>query len=220
MKHEVKYLFRNRVIPALAFAFGLVLGPVGVDAQSVINVAGATTQFQSWKLASGATFTDVQADQQTGLTQGDFMGLTAGATGYSTTPATDVASSMVTAGTIGGVDHIVFRYRMTDKNGTKSYVGSTISVGFGFTGVSAAGALTIVASVDSTNAGQSFFFQSPGTGLNDGPSTTSLDNGVFAANPYSKAAPLLLTTGTNWSYITSMSTLGETNYNRMSEDRA
>lgn len=182
-------------------------------AQAVINVAGSSSQFQTWKLASGATLFDVQADQQTGLSPGDFMGLAAGATGYSTTPTSDVASSMVTAGTINGVDYLVFRYRMTDYNGNKNYVGSAVSVGIGFQELSGAGVTTIYATVDSKGSGQEFFFQGGGTGLNDGPSTTTLDGGTFANNPYSKAAPLLLTSGTNWSYQ-KVTAIGETNYDR------
>lgn len=182
-------------------------------AQAVINVAGASSQFQTWKLASGATLLDPQADQQTGLSPGDFMGLAAGATGYSTTPTSAVASSMVTSGKINGVDYLVFRYRMTDYNGNKNYVGSAVSVGIGFQELSGAGVTTIYATVDSKGAGQEFFFQGGGTGLNDGPSTTTLDGGVFAGNPYTKAAPLLLTSGTDWSYQ-KVTAIGETNYDR------
>ncbi len=194
-----------------------VLGPAGFSpvarGQAVINVAGATSQFQSWKLASGAAILDPSKDTQTGIMNADFLGLAAGTTGFSAVPASDVASSMVTAGTIGGVDHLVFRYRMSDYNGTKTYVGSAISVGIGFKDLSGAGVTTIYATVDSNNAGQQFFFQGGGAGLNDGPSTTTLDGGVFAGNPYTKAAPLMLTTGTNWNYQ-KVSVLGDTNYDR------
>lgn len=201
-------------LPVLVIA-AVVAGVTPVmKAQAVVNVSGASSQFESWKLASGSTLLDVQADQQTGLTQGDVMGLAAGATGYSTTPTADVPSTMVTAGTIGGADSIAFRFRMTDKNGNKTYVGSTISVGIGFAELSASGAVTIYATVESSNSGNKFFFQSGGAGLNDGPSTTTLDSGAFVGNPYSKAAPLALTTGTNWSYITDVTTLGEINYDR------
>ena len=198
----------------LVKALGLLaLGASVAFGQPVINVAGPTSQFQSWKLASGASIIDTQADQQTGLLQGDFMGIAAGTPGYSTTPANAVASAMVTAGTIGGVAHLVFRYRMTDYNGTKTYVGSTLSVGIGFKTLSGPGVTTIYATVDSGTAGNRLFFQGGGTGLNDGPSTTTLDAGAFAGNPYSKVSPLLLTTDTNWSYL-KVSDLGETNYDR------
>lgn len=209
--------FRQKSSSLDAALAATVLGLVGflpsALGQAVINVAGATSQFQSWKLSSGASIIDVQNDQQTGLFPGDFMGLAAGATGYSTTPASAVPSSMVTAGTIGGVDYLVFRFRMTDFNGGKNYVGSAVSVGIGFNELSGPGVTTIYATVDSGNAGQQLFFQGGGSGLNDGPSTTTLDGGAFAGNPYTKAAPLLLTSGTNWSYD-KVTAFGDTNYDR------
>lgn len=211
MHHSHLPKLRGRLI-ALG-ALGLIGFSPATFGQAVINVAGATSQFQSWKLSSGAALIDVQADQQTGLFSGDFMGLAAGATGYSSTPAGAVPSSMVTAGTIGGVAHLVFRYRMTENNGNKTYVGSALSVGIGFSELSGQGVTTIYATVDSGVSGQNFFFQGGGAGLNDGPSTTTLDDGIFAGNPYTKAIPLSLTDGTNWSYQ-KVTVLGETNYDR------
>lgn len=194
-------------------ALGLIGFLPATFGQAVVNVAGATSQFQSWRLSNGAATLDASNDAQGGIMAGDFLGLAAGATGFSVTPASAVPSSMVAAGTIGGVDHLVFRYRMSDYNGNKIYVGSAISVGIGFKELSGPGVTTIYATVDSGVSGQKFFFQGGGTGLNDGPSTTSLDGGVFAGNPYSKALPFLLTSGTNWSYQ-KVTVLGDTDYDR------
>lgn len=196
-------------------------------AQTTINVAGASTQFNPW-LTSTGKFYDPAFDSQGGQYFYDFMGAAAGTTTTTfTAPSVDVPSSMVGTGTINGVQSLVFRFRMADKNGTKDYLGSTISVGIGFSELSAAGKVTIYATVDSTNSSAKFYFQGGGSGLNDGPSTTTLDDGDFTktntsltTNPNTITAktPKILD-ATTWSYpnsakaVAGSQTFGEPSYN-------
>ena len=140
---DFSYLPKPRGRLIAVGALGLIGFLPATFGQAVVNVAGATSQFQSWKLSSGAAILDTSNDAQGGIMAGDFLGLAAGATGFSVTPASAVPSSMVAAGTIGGVNHLVFRYRMTDYNGNKIYVGSAISVGIGFRELSGPGVTTI-----------------------------------------------------------------------------
>jgi hypothetical protein len=182
-------------LAALALPFAVP----SLDAQTAVSVTQASSLFQPWLNTSGTMQIEPIADQQTGISSADFMGVASGTTGLTPTPSVNVPGAMVTAGTIGGVDHIVFRFRMVDKNGNKTYLGSTLSVGLSFPELTTGGRVTIYASVESSQQGNRFFFQSPGTGLNESPSTTTLDGGAFAGNPYSRSAPLTLTSS-NWSY--------------------
>lgn len=163
-----------------------------ISAQLAVSVTAPSSGFQSWMSPGGSMQTEPTADQQTGIPAADFMGVYANTLGYTPIPAINVPAAMLTAGKIGADDYIVFRFRMVDKNGNKTYVGSALTVGLSFPDLTVAGKVTIYATVDSSQQGNKFFFQSPGAGLNESPSTTSLDGGVFAGNPYSKAAPLTL----------------------------
>lgn len=210
--------FTKRLPWLLPWAVLLVGAAHHASAQSTISVSGATSQFNPWLTSTGKFF-DPVFDSQGGQYYYDFLGAAAGSTTTTfSAPATDLPSSYVGTGTINGVQSLVFRFRMADKNGTKDYLGSTISVGIGFSELSAAGRTTIFATVDSTNATAKFYFQGGGTGLNDGPSTTTLDAGAFAGNPYSEKSFKSLD-ATTWSYPNSAKaaagsqTFGEGSYN-------
>ncbi len=224
---QVFHAWRKAVIGLLTVVWGQMA--LAQTTPPVINVAGANgTVFNSWLKADGTPFLDPVKDNQTGLMRADFMGIAAGATGFSSVPTSNVASTLMAAGTIGGADSLVFRYRMTDTS-SQTYLGSSVSVGISFKDLVLAPTdplyklIQIYVTIDSTNKGTVLFFQGGGSGANDGPNTTTVDAGAFAAtvnadanatnNVYTQAAPLTLTSGTNWSYQ-AVTAVGETNYDR------
>lgn len=158
-----------------------------------VTVTSTSSSYTGWQV-SGAGMFDAQGDQQTGVPSADFVGFAAGTTGLNATPTADVYGAMLGA----DASNMYFRFRLLDQNGNKIYMGSVISVGINIQGLTAAGSPTIFVTASSTNSAATLFFQSPGTGANNSPSTTTLSN--FTGNPYSSTAPLALTSGTNFSY--------------------
>lgn len=187
----------------------------GLRAQTLPNtldVLALSDSLSAVRLSSGAIMTDPIKDQQTGQKAADFLSLTAGtyATGlYSgtagstltqvTTLATDVPGFFVNAGQLGGIDSIMFRFRMSDQNGTKSYLGGYVGVGIdlgGQAGISGDGKPDLFVVVKSTGATPSLIFETAGTGANTAPNNTT-------AAAYTTTANTSLTVGTTFSYAQS-----------------
>lgn len=142
-------------------------------AQPVVSVTD-TTGWTAWTKADGTVMTDAAADQQTGQGADDFVG-----------DATNFAFAQK-AGTIGGVDHILFQTRMEEyrAQGFAGYV----TLGMDLDGN---GSIDIMLGMDAKSGTKNIKFATPGTGANTSPSTTSW--GAFAggvnldANTYNYA---------------------------------
>jgi hypothetical protein len=158
-------LFRSTTIPFpkrwIILWVAAVFSSVG-QAQSVVSVAD-TTGWTPWKRSNGSVITDVEADQQTGQKTDDFIG---NATTY---------AFQQKAGTIGGTDYVLLRARMSDFQGENQVGGNGINLGVGFNlDNSANGSIDLVMVMSKKNqTNATLQFGTPGTGANDGPSTTS-----------------------------------------------
>ena len=132
------------------------------QSQSVVSVAD-TTGWAPWKLPNGSAITDVPNDQQTGQKTDDFVG-------NSTTYAFQQK-----AGTIGGTDYILLRARMGDFQGVNQVGGNGMNIGVGFNlDSSANGSIDLIMMMSKTNStSATLSFGTPGSGANDGPSTTT-----------------------------------------------
>lgn len=123
-------------------------------AQTAIGITDATG-WNAWTTGNGTVMTDAPADQQTGQGQDDFVG---------DTTYTGFAQK---AGTIAGTDSIAWHVRM-NKYDTKGFGGS-LELGMDLDGN---GSVDLVMKM-TDKSGQTLTFATPGTGANDGPSTTS-----------------------------------------------
>jgi hypothetical protein len=152
----LRFLMRT-VVLSVATLFSTSL-----QAQSVVSVAD-TTGWSPWKLPGGNAITDVANDQQTGQKTDDFVG-------NSTTYAFQQK-----AGTIGGTNYILFRARMGDFQGVNQVGGNGMNLGVGFNlDNSVNGSIDLVMMMSKTNQTNAILqFGTPGTGANDGPSTTT-----------------------------------------------
>lgn len=148
---------------AIVASFVAAFGAVAVHAQSVISVAD-TTGWTSWVTKSGAIMQDPAADQQTGQGQDDFVG-----------DAT-YAGFQQKAGTLNGVDTVMFRTRFNKFDGTNQWGnGGNLGLGLDLDGNGTI-ELVMVMSENSGNAAnrtRTITFATPGSGANDGPSTTT-----------------------------------------------
>lgn len=139
----------------VALLGGAVLAIVpSLSAQTAISVTDASG-WNAWTTGDGTVMSDVPGDQQTGQGQDDFVG------------DTTYAGFQQKAGTIGGTDSIAWRVRM-DKYDTRGF-GGNLELGMDLDGD---GSVELIMKM-TDKSGQSLTFATPGTGANDGPSTTS-----------------------------------------------
>lgn len=169
--------------PSGSFLFVLVASLAlasSAFAQTTLDIDGVTRvsngsggyTYSTWKPLlgfSGSPFTDSNGhlmdpvyDQQTGQGDSDFVSA-AGNPGF-----------FVQFGQINGVDHLAFRVLMNEYKTT----GNIVNIRLGFDGnVDGVADLFLGLSQQSNQFG--IVFQSPGTGANDSPSTTTLGNAFY-----------------------------------------
>jgi hypothetical protein len=158
-------------IPALAafvrFAFGMLMAGGAVStalAQSAISVAD-TTGWNPWTTNGVTLIADPRGDQQTGQGQDDFVG---DQTYYGFAQK---------AGTLNGVDTLMFRGRFDKFDAVNQWGGNGGNFGIGID-LNGDGKINLVmvmteGSGNAANRSRVIRFGSPGTGANDGPSTTT-----------------------------------------------
>ncbi len=188
--------------PILAKGVRLFFGlwAASVACGQTVSVTDATSTFYGMKLPSQAAMTDPFADQQTGQSQADIIGFSAGTTGVfvngattASTLASNVYGFLVKSGTISGqgaTPFEMFRFRYLDKNQNKTYQGSDTVVGMDLNGD---GKPDFMVGADSTGNTPSLIYLKPGTGANDAPNTTTIST-------YTTTAATTLTAGTTFSY--------------------
>lgn len=146
----------------MAVTVVLFMAPI-LGAQTAVSVTD-TTGWNSWTKADLTKMSDITTDQQTGQGADDF--------------ASDATYSgfFQKAGTIGGVDHLLFRARMDKYDGPDQW-GNGGNIGIGMD-VDGDGALDLImmmseSSGNVNNRTRTITWGDPGTGANTGPSTTS-----------------------------------------------
>ncbi len=148
------------ILAALGVAF---LAAPRASAQGVISVAD-TTGWTAWTTSSGAIMQDAPGDQQTGQGQDDFVGdLT-------------YAGFQQKAGTLNGVNTVMFRARFNKYDGTNQWGnGGNFGLGMDLDGNGSVDLVMVMSegSGNANNRTRSITFATPGAGANDGPSTTS-----------------------------------------------
>ncbi len=148
------------ILAALGVAF---LAAPRASAQGVISVAD-TTGWTAWTTSSGAIMQDAPGDQQTGQGQDDFVGdLT-------------YAGFQQKAGTLNGVNTVMFRARFNKYDGTNQWGnGGNFGLGMDLDGNGSVDLVMVMSegSGNVNNRTRSITFATPGAGANDGPSTTS-----------------------------------------------
>jgi hypothetical protein len=152
--------FFTCLVVALGVAF---LAAPRVSAQGVISVAD-TTGWTAWTTGSGAIMQDAPGDQQTGQGQDDFVG-----------DAT-YAGFQQKAGTLNGADTVMFRARFNKYDGTNQWGnGGNFGLGMDLDGNGSVDLVMVMSegSGNVNNRTRSITFATPGSGANDGPSTTS-----------------------------------------------
>lgn len=135
---------------------------------------------------------DYNADQQTGQSSSDIIGVAPDASGHSTDPGFFTAYD-------GVDDELAFRVRTNAQNGTKSYYGGYLWVGID---VDNDYAVDAYVNYTSSNAGSLVRIFGPGTGANDRPSTTTVVAPTNTNNTYEWTDPTYsnyrAVTGTDW----------------------
>jgi hypothetical protein len=141
------------------------LGWAGAEssAQTAVSVTD-TTGWNSWTKADLTAMSDIATDQQTGQGADDFAS------------DTNITGFFQKAGTIGGVDHLLFRARFDKYDGPDQW-GNGGNWGIGMD-VNGDGALDLImmmseSSGNVNNRTRTITWGDPGTGANTGPSTTS-----------------------------------------------
>jgi hypothetical protein len=158
MRNGVKHLINSLLgLGALAGAAGLL------PAQTAVSVTD-TTGWNSWTKADLTLMSDITTDQQTGQGADDFAS-DANVTGF-----------YQKAGTIGGVDHLLFRARFDKYDGPDQW-GNGGNFGLGMD-INGDGALDLIlmmteGSGNVKNRTRTLTWGDPGTGANTGPSTTT-----------------------------------------------
>lgn len=158
MPTGVKHLIsRLLVLSALVGATALL------QAQTAVSVTD-TTGWNAWAKADLSPMAEITTDQQTGQGADDFAA-------DATTPG-----FYQKAGTIGGVDHLLFRARFDKFDGADQW-GNGGNFGIGMD-VNGDGALDLVlmmseSSGNVNNRTRTLRWGDPGTGANTGPSTTT-----------------------------------------------
>ena len=175
-----KLPIERRVMPAvLALAASLLFAPA-LKAQTAVSVTD-TTGWNVWQKADLTYMSDSTPDQQTGQGADDFASNSTYAGFYQK------------AGTIGGVDHLLFRARFDKFDGNDQW-GNGGNFGIGMD-VDGDGALDLImmmkeASGNPNNRSRTITWGDPGTGANTGPSTTSWT--------FPTQTPITLTTNTTY----------------------
>jgi hypothetical protein len=168
-------------------AFGVLAGVMATAsfAQTLTNVITVTDPYSAFTAVTrpGAVpMTDVSngtlsTDLQTGHNEADFISIAPNTQAYvngSTTLSTvaqNVPGFMVTSGLLNGADATMFRFRFVDANNSKAYQGSYTLIGLDLNRDSK---VDFIFGVNSSSAPPVYDFLKPGTGANDGPSTTSV----------------------------------------------
>lgn len=158
-----------------------LLAALALNAQPVVSVTDSTG-WTAWTKSTGGVMTDAVNDHQTGQASDDFVG-----------DATNVGFAQK-AGTISGVDHILFRSRMNAyrTQGFSSY----ITLGMDLDGN---GSIDLMLGMDAKSSQMNIKFASPGAGDNLSPSTTtwgSFQGGVnMDANTFNYAETTTSTFG-------------------------
>ena len=148
------------LLATLAFAFW---ASPRASAQGVISVAD-TTGWTAWITSSGAIMQDPLGDQQTGQGQDDFVG------------NTTYAGFQQKAGTLNGVDTVMFRARFDKFDGVNQWGnGGNFGLGMDLDGNGSVDLVMVMSesSGNVNNRTRTITFGTPGAGANDGPSTTS-----------------------------------------------
>lgn len=183
--------FWASVIPVSVGLAALIFG--GGNAFATMSVTD-TTGWNSWYTASGTLMTDPLSDQQTGQGQDDFVGGFKQQAGYLASDPTN--------------EYIMWQTQM-NKYSSKGFNGN-LELGMDFNND---GKVDLIMMLQDKSVGntqvQTFSFATPGTGANDGPSTTTWGNFAgsitLAASAYNYAAVPITDTqyGTNTnSYVT------------------
>lgn len=148
---------RLRLLTLVGRGAGLagLLAAAALSAQPVVSVTD-TLGWTAWTKANGTIMTDAVADQQTGQGSDDFAG-----------DATHAAFAQK-AGTIAGVDHILFQARMNAyrAQGFAGYV----TLGMDLDGN---GSIDLMLGMDAKSNTPNIKFATPGTGANTSPNTTT-----------------------------------------------
>ncbi len=156
--------FSRRLSRLACRALGcLLLGAGAAWAQTAVSVTD-TTGWNPWTKADLTRMSDITTDQQTGQGADDFAS-------DATTPG-----FYQKAGTIGGVDHLLFRARFDKYDGPDRW-GNGGNWGIGMD-VNGDGALDLImmmseSSGNVNNRTRTITWGDPGTGANTGPSTTT-----------------------------------------------
>lgn len=172
------------VLAKTIFAVAMLCVTTKAMAQSAISVTD-TTGWTTWKTASGTMMTDTQNDQQTGQHTDDFVG------------DTTYAGMQQKAGTIGGTDYVLWRFRFDDYAGADKFGGNGGNVGLGMD-LNGDAAIDIVlmfteGSGNVNNRSRTITFGTPGTGLNNSPSTTTWS--------FASQTPITLTVNTTYDLV-------------------
>jgi hypothetical protein len=163
-------------------------------APDVVSVTD-TTGWTAWVNTSGVQISDTRTDQQTGQTTDDFVG------------DTTYAGFQQKAGTIGGVDNILFRARFDSFAGADKWGnGGNFGLGLDLNGDGDIELIMVYSegSGNPTNRTREIYFGTPGAGANNSPSTTTW---TLAGTP---AASLTINTSYDLSAATDYAGFGGT----------
>ncbi|HEX2099407.1 MAG TPA: hypothetical protein VHF69_02020, partial [Candidatus Synoicihabitans sp.] len=193
--------FRSRFSRTVVGVLAGVVATAALAAQTTLAISGAsysgtgsaTTFFYQPLLNAAGTgyFADPAGDQQTGHYEDDFVGRSASDPGF-----------LIRSGTINGVESIAFRFRLNEYD--PKHYDNNARLGIGID-ANADGVADLYFGADFSNKGVTLVFQSPGTGSNTSPSTSTLGKPFgpqFEAGELSLPTSLLtLQEGVTWSYI-------------------
>ena len=140
--------------------YSVILSSTAVHAQIVVSAP--TTKWKKIKYG-GANSTDPLIDQQTGQPEGDLVGNASNALFYS---SFEIGTPSLTDGTI------YYRARVGADSATVGFT-RNLFLGIDAGGTNGAG-IDLFVGVNNTGSNHSISMWAPGTGLNTGPSTTSI----------------------------------------------
>lgn len=153
----------RRALSALLGLVAAVYFTSTLGAQTAVSVTD-TTGWNIWQKSDLTYMSDTTPDQQTGQGSDDFAS------------SATYAGFYQKAGTIGGIDHLLFRARFDKYDGPDQW-GNGGNLGIGID-VNGDGALDLImmmseSSGNVNNRARTIRWGDPGTGANTGPSTTS-----------------------------------------------
>lgn len=157
MPSGVKHLIT--ILTVLGTLFGAALA----SAQTAVSVTD-TTGWNAWAKADLSPLAEITTDQQTGQGADDFAA-------DATTPG-----FYQKAGTIGGVDHLLFRARFDKYDGADQWGnGGNFGIGMDVNGDGAVDLILMMSESSGKVSGRTrtLTWGDPGTGANTGPSTTT-----------------------------------------------